>query len=368
MSPTASPSIRLSTAWLHYRPGYEVFTATSGRLRGLRSVFLTLDYGNVVATSEIRTNIAYLTGQPEETLERRIADGLRGLALSADPAGDRARIDALLPAAPTGLRLLVETALADAAARRAGQSVAALIGPGDPPLRAPTNQTLFLISDAALVERADAYVARGFRTLKLRMGAGDPAADLARARLLRDRFGAAVTLSCDANGAWDRAVARRMADALAELGFDYIEQPLAAGDLDGLAALARETPMRIMLDESVPDLPAIRTAVGLRAGLAVHLKLAKLGGLDRLAEAVRIAEAAETPVMIGQMNEGALATAATLAAAAALRPRWGELYGADNLVDDPFDGIVYADGGVAVSGRLGFGVEPSAAFDPGSAP
>lgn len=365
-----SPVVRLSAAWLHYAPGYEVFTATSGKLRGLRAVYLTLDYGDVIGRSEIRTNIAYLSGVDPDELERRIWQACGALALSDDPAGDRARVDAILPGAPTGVRLLVETALADAAARRAGVSAAALLagGASPPALRSPTNQTLFLLSDADLLARAETYVRRGFRALKLRMGAGDPAQDLARARLLRERLGATAELSCDANGGWSRETAARMAAALKELDFDYVEQPLPAEDLDGAVALTRATGMRVMLDESVAGLEAVRRAAETRAGLMLHLKLAKLGGLDRLMAAAKIARENGAAIMVGQMNEGALATATALAAAAALSPERAELYGGDNLVDDPFEGLTYRDGFVEAAGDVGYGVWPGPGFVEGDAP
>lgn len=335
-------------------------TAVSGRVDALREVYLSLDYGDVVGRAEARTNIAYLTGIDEAALERRIETGLAGLALSASPEADRARLDDILPDAPPALRLLVENALLDAAARRAGASVATVLAGAPAPLASRTNQTLFLAPDDVTLARAEAYAARGFLDLKLRMGAGAPADDLRRARALRDRLGARLALSVDANGRWDRETARRMADALFEIGADYVEQPLPADDLDGLAALARGCRLGIMLDESVGTLACVARALDIHGGFLVHLKLAKLGGLDRLMAAARLAESRGAGVMVGQMNEGALATAAALAAAAAIRPAHAELYGADGLVDDPFEGLRYGEGRVEAGGPTGFGVEPRA--------
>ena len=64
--------------------------------------------------------------------------------------------------------------------------------------------------------------------------------------------------------------------------------------------------------------------------------------------------------MIGQMNEGGAATAATLHVACATSPAFAELYGADGLIDDPVSGISYDNGTVRANGTFGFGV----AFNP----
>ncbi len=73
-----------------------------------------------------------------------------------------------------------------------------------------------------------------------------------------------------------------------------------------------------MLDESLCDMAAVERLAATHAAPLAHLKLAKLGGLDRLMQAGRILEQAGIPVMVGQMNEGSPSTLA-----AAMRPpRW----------------------------------------------
>ena len=68
----------------------------------------------------------------------------------------------------------------------------------------------------------------------------------------------------------------------------------------------------------------------------------------------------DIPFMIGQMNEGAGATAATVHCVMAAKPQFAELYGADGLIDDPVSGITYRDGCVEVPRVPGLGVS----FDP----
>jgi len=62
-----------------------------------------------------------------------------------------------------------------------------------------------------------------------------------------------------------------------------------------------------------------------------------------MAAARRLTDAG-IPFMIGQMNEGAAATAAALHVACATSPAFAELYGADGLIDDPVSGVSYTAG------------------------
>jgi L-alanine-DL-glutamate epimerase-like enolase superfamily enzyme len=60
--------------------------------------------------------------------------------------------------------------------------------------------------------------------------------------------------------------------------------------------------------------------------------------------------------MIGQMNEGGLATAAAAHLALATRPVAAELYGADGLIDDPAQGLTYTAGQIVLPDAPGLGL------------
>jgi len=61
--------------------------------------------------------------------------------------------------------------------------------------------------------------------------------------------------------------------------------------------------------------------------------------------------------MIGQMNEGAMSTAAAIQAAVVLKSEHNELYGADGIINDPVKGLVYSAGKVSVPASSGIGLE-----------
>lgn len=289
--------------------------------------------GALRALSATRINIAYLTGLAPEAVEaaciQALADLPPDLPLHAWPAW----LDTHHPTLPAPARMLLQGATADAATRSLPHQAAST----------PTNQTLFWCPDATLLARAEAYIARGFTDLKLRIGIATWPDDLRRFTLLRERWPAA-RLAVDANGTWPLDEAPRRAAALARLGCAYIEQPLPPHAWAETAALSHAGPP-IMLDESLDTPAAIERLARDRAAPLAHLKLAKLGGTDHLVAAARRLQNAGIGVMIGQMNEGAPSTRLAAQAAIDLNAPWRELYGADGLVNEPATPpLAYHDG------------------------
>ncbi|SLN27016.1 L-Ala-D/L-Glu epimerase [Aquimixticola soesokkakensis] len=360
-------------AQLHYA-GLTLHTASSGAIAALDTLYLVLSpQDGCEAIGEVRLNCAYLNGYGAQDLIDRARDLANRLPWHKPPRALREGIAA--SGAPAPVRALFDTALWDLEARRAGKPLAAYLAAYlaahlardsalDPdacalPLARGTNQTLFLSEDADFMAQAEGYVARGFHDLKIRFGA-DFDADLARLAALRDRFGPDLVLAIDVNGAWQADVAAERLQRLAPLALKYVEQPIAAGDWSAMVALAKAAPMPLMLDESMAsaqDLHQIVTqfdASGRK--LWAHLKLIKTGGLTPALAAVRQLEAAGVPYMIGQMNEGGLATAAAAHLALATSPVAAELYGADGLIDDPASGLTYAQGQIALPQAAGLGL------------
>ncbi len=132
--------------------------------------------------------------------------------------------------------------------------------------------------------------------------------------------------------------------------------PIAAGDWAALGRLAASSPVPIMLDESVTGAADVERICDAGGRLWAHLKLVKLGGIGPTFRAARRLAAAGVPFMVGQMNEGAAATAAALHVVHATAPAFAELYGADGLTDDPASGLAYGDGTVSLAAVPGLGV------------
>ena len=346
------PRPRLFEKTLRYE-GIRLHTAVSGPVAGLEEVYLTVDYDGLVAASELRVNISYLTGVDAGRQRSLIREAVAVFPFTADAEQDRAKLEDFDFDPPT--RALLEAVLVDAAARMRCCSAAVWLGGsgGRPCFR--TNQTLFRDRPEDVLARARSYFERGFRNLKLRIGFGDSEKDLQLLRNLRQELGSDVKLAADVNGAWSAPETEALLEPLDALAIDYLEQPIAPGNPKAYVLLARQAPFPIMLDETL-QFPADRAyLINSGAPFLWHLKLVKAGGLDRMIQTSKDLRAAGHDVMVGQMNEGGLATAAALSAAAAIQPPFAELYGADGLIDDPAQGLHYESGRVCTRDAVGIG-------------
>jgi L-alanine-DL-glutamate epimerase-like enolase superfamily enzyme len=350
-------SVKLLAASLHYPPELVLHTASSGRITELKELYLIIERdGRLAGFGEIRENVAYLTGLQPHAVRQGIAALVRALDWSQPHDDVAAQFLRVRTATPAISRALVDTALVDWAARARGISVSELFGAPFRPENA-TNQSLFVSNDAHLRTMAERYVARGFRKLKLRVGAQSLREDCARLALLRELFGDGIELAIDANGTWppDDAIANLR--EMARFDLAYAEQPIAAGNWEAVLRLADASPVPIMLDESLTSPDDIDRVIEARGKLWAHLKIIKLGGITPAVSGARRLAAAEVPFMIGQMNEGAAATAAAFHCTITTNPAHAELYGADGLIDDPVRGVSYANGTIRVERALGLGVQ-----------
>ncbi|MFI8301410.1 dipeptide epimerase [Streptomyces nigra] len=253
---------------------------------------------------------------------------------------------------PPAVTAAFEAALLDLVGKRAGQPVHRLLGTENTPVAA-TARTIGITSPSRAAAQARALAASGFQVLKVKAGATDPEEDVERVRVVRDAAPRARLL-LDPNGAWTAVQARDLLPRFAALGVEAVEQPLAPGDPEGLAALAERSPLPVIADEDAVDLEDVRRLAGRVHG--VNVKLAKCGGAYA---ALRIAEAIDgsgTRLMLGCLVASTLGIAPAVHLAD--RARWADLDGHLLLAHDPWTGIGGADGLVRASGSPGLGVAP----------
>jgi len=216
----------------------------------------------------------------------------------------------------------VDLARLDAAARRDGRPLAAVLRERgfdtdrQLPDRVPVNATIGDGTADETVSAATDAVAEGFEWLKLKVGVRAPDVDLKRVEAVREAVDDGVRLRLDANGAWDRATARRLVDRLAEIGIEYLEQPLPADDLDGLAAL-RGHGVDIAVDESLAA-SSVEAVVDAGAADVVVIKPMAVGGPSRAVAAAATARDAGIEPVVTTTVDGVVARAAAVHVAAAI--------------------------------------------------
>ena len=230
----------------------------------------------------------------------------------------------------------VEMAAVDLLGKRLGVPAVHLLG-GPCQQGIPVAWTLSTGSTCGDVEEGERALAeRGHRRFKLKLGRTKAAADVARAIAVVEAFRGRASVIADVNGAWDGVMAARFLPALAQAGLEAIEQPLPAGDVDGIARLRTGLGMEVIADEAVTSLQAaFRVAAGGGASV-LSLKPNRDGGLTASRRVAGVAAASGMGLYGGTMLETSLGTAASLALFATLPDlRLGsELFGPLRLVDD----------------------------------
>jgi muconate cycloisomerase len=150
--------------------------------------------------------------------------------------------------------------------------------------------------------------------------------------------GPGIELRVDVNMAWTLREALARMEALSRRGIRCFEQPLAAGDHDGLAQLCSRTGLDVMADESFSTRESLAELIERRACTAVNARISKCGGLVATLARCREARAAGLDVQIGcQVGESSLLSSAHLLLAQAVgRVRWAEgCFGLHLLREDP---------------------------------
>jgi L-alanine-DL-glutamate epimerase-like enolase superfamily enzyme len=227
----------------------------------------------------------------------------------------------------------LEAGLHDLQGKLLGQPVNRLLGL---PRRGPPTSWTVWLGDPDDMARRAAEAAPRFRRLKLKLGGGD-GLDVERVRAVRGATG--LPLQVDVNEWWSVEEALEALPQLAELGVEYCEQPLRAGDSGG-EQLREHSPIPVYLDEDchvAADVP--RCA---ELGHGVNVKLAKSGGIREAFRIAHTARALGLGVMLGCMIESGLG----IAAGCVVAPLCDhvDLDGNLLLAEDPTPGPVFEDG------------------------
>jgi L-Ala-D/L-Glu epimerase len=302
-------------------PLREPFVISYGTFPDVATVLVRVEAADGLAGWGEATPDPNVTGETfwgtAETIRRDLAPALLG----KDARNRETAIDALdrrvegCPAAKAAL----DIALHDLVGQAFGLPIWALLGGrSKPELR--ISRVVSMKTPSEMAADAKAHVEAGFNTVKVKVGDGDrPMDDIARIAAVREAVGPDIGIKVDVNQGWRTAgVAIAAIRGCQPSEPAYIEQPVAAWDLDGLAEVRRQTGARIMVDEGCHGPLDMQRIVALRAADLVNIKLMKCGGLINGVKLNAIAETAGIVAQVGTMVESSIASAAGLHLATAL--------------------------------------------------
>ncbi len=319
------------------------FRIAHGTKQEIRTVLVKVrDADGLEGWGEATPQLFY--GETPESVLAALA--LYATVLPADPLDLEAaesRMAALL-AGNASARAAVSSALHDLAGKRLGTPVHRMWGL-DPAAIPVSTFTIGMDTPDRL--RVKVREAADYPVLKVKLGSAN---DLDILEAIRDETD--KELRVDANCGWTVKQAIRMLPVLEDYGVTVLEQPLVAGDLDGLAEVTRRSRIPVIVDESchvAADVPRLAGRVD-----GINIKLAKCGSLREALRLIHVARAHHLMVMVGCMVESSIG----ITAAAQFTPLVDivDLDGAALLAHDPYVGATVARGRVQLPTGPGLGL------------
>lgn len=224
-------------------------------------------------------------------------------------------------------RCALDVAAHDLWARRHGQALYALWGLD--PTQAPT--TSYTIGLAPVEEMVDKLREKPWPIYKIKLGTEH---DLDIIRALRRETDAVFRI--DANTAWTAEETIERSYELAELGVEFLEQPLPADDWSGHRRVFEQSALPIIADESCQTEADLPRCAGHFHG--INIKLMKCGGLTPARRMIRQARSLGLKAMVGCMTESSVGISAIAQLAPLLD--YVDMDGALLLARDPARGVI----------------------------
>lgn len=191
----------------------------------------------------------------------------------------------------------IDAALWDAWGRHLGQPVWRLLGGDARPVPVYGSGGWLNLDDDALRDEVRDHLARGYRAVKIKVGAREPGRDTHRLRLVRDAVGPEVRIMMDANQGLTVPEALDLALAARPLGIRWFEEPIPRTDWDGYAALRRQAGIALAMGEREFDGTALRELAWRGALDLWQPDLLRLGGVQAWRDTAAQALAAGLPVL-----------------------------------------------------------------------
>jgi L-alanine-DL-glutamate epimerase-like enolase superfamily enzyme len=339
---------------LRYKEPFAISAGTSTETRNI-VVKIVTDY-DVYGLGEASPS-KRVTGETPETVCKAL-DKMGPHLIGMCPlriAQDVDLMDRVISHNPSA-KAAIDLALHDILGKTAGKPTWRLLGGFRE--RVLTDMTLSIKSPEEMAEDAAMAVKSGFRALKVKVGT-DPTEDLKRVKLIREAIGDKTAIRIDANQGWTVAQALSMLKKLEKLNIQFVEQPIEAGNIRGLAKIKMNSTIPVMADESVHSPSDAIRLIKANAVDLINIKLMKSGGIHNAAKISAVAEAANVPCMIGCMAESLVGITAGVHFAAATRNiRYADLDSDILLLDKVVTG---GGAGLRNSGRIptdepGFGI------------
>ena len=217
--------------------------------------------------------------------------------------------------------------------------------PAENPLRPQTDYTIGIDTIEKMVDKLKE---KPWPIYKIKLGTDR---DIEIIEQLRKHTDAVFRI--DANAAWKAQEALEKINAFKDLGVEFIEQPLAKDDWEGMKFLFEKSPLPLIADEACVAEGDVESCYNHFHG--INIKLTKCSGITPALRMIKRARELNMKVMVGSMNESTVGSAAI----AHLMPLidYVDADGPLLLEEDLATGLVYQDDGhVSCTEEAGLGI------------
>lgn len=201
-----------------------------------------------------------------------------------------------------------DIALYDIASQHAGLPLYKYLG-GDSSKPIITDYTVSIGEPEKMAKDAVAIMQEGYPAIKVKLG-NNGQKDVIRMQAIRAAVGPEIPLRIDANQGWELEEAIQTLQALAPLGIQHCEEPIARWNFMNLPKVKQHSPIPIMADESCGDEHDAERLLELDACDYFNIKLGKAGGIYKALKIVEIARKKPMHLQVGAFMESRLAMTA----------------------------------------------------------
>jgi muconate cycloisomerase len=270
------------------------------------------------------------SGEDQFSARHFIKTYFEPLLIGQDPGDIQACSRLFMPVVANNpfTKAAIEMALWDLAGKAAGRPVYELLG-GKLRQSVPIKWSISGREPAIAQDIARWALAQGFSKMKVKVGISDDE-DARRVKAVREVVGANFHLGVDANGGWiDSESAIRAIAHLRHFDPAFIEQPVASGDLFGMAKVRSAIDFPLIADESVYTLADAKNLARASACDVFSIYVGKAGGIAPAMEIARFAQGAGLACTIGSNLEMGIGSAAMIHLALASSGITAEQYACD---------------------------------------
>ena len=165
----------------------------------------------------------------------------------------------------------------------------------------------------ALQRQAQDFVKQGFKGMKIRLGSQNLRDDVVRVNAVREVIGPNIDLYADINQGLSVKAAIRLGRSLEPFDLKWIEEPVAAYDLDGHAAVCAALDIDIASGETEYTRFGMQAMIASRACDVLMPDLQRIGGLTEMRRVAALAHSHNMPISTHFFTQYSLSVAGSAA-------------------------------------------------------